>query len=360
MFQLDGLPLNRVLCHGRWPAISALVLGAWLLVAMPAFGQPLGAEPQAAAELLEQLDEDYEILTLSDRYLLQPDDRESGLRSIEIKAGSVAVNGEEVTRDQLAERVGDAAEAILALAELGLTEPAPIGPPSTEPPATEPSAAEELRERIERLAEERRLKAEEIEDLVRTRVNELENLEQEHREAIEETLEEQRRAERERRREERREERDRHRRGSVRTDTRVSFGSSLTVEENETSRDVVVLGGSLDVEGRVRGDAVVVGGSAEVRGEVSGTVTAVGGSISLGPGARIEGDAISIGGAVQRDPSAEIHGEITEVALAPGLDLDDMWDGVWVPHWRFGGFDVGPGELFGWGEIGPTLRRRAE
>ncbi len=361
MFQPDGLSSTRVVWHGRRLAISTLAFCAWLLLAMPAFGQPFGAEPQAAVELLEQLDDDYKILTLSDRYLLQPKDRSTDLRSIEIKAGSVAVNGEDVTRDQLVVWAGDSAEAILTLSGLALAEPPATEPPvtessETEPLATEPvptesSAAEELRQRIERLAEERRIRAEEIEDLVRSRVDELESLEREHQEALEETLEEQRRAERERRRDQRHEERER-RRGSVRTDTRVSFGSSLKVEENEISRDVVVLGGSLDVEGKVRGDAVVVGGSAEISGEVSGTVTAVGGSISLGPGARIEGDAISIGGAVQRDPSAEIHGEITEVALAPGLDLDDMWDGVTVPHWRFGGFD-GPGELFG--RIGKSM-----
>ena len=307
MFRVDRFHLRR------------LALAVLLLAAVPAFGAPFGADPEAAQALLEELGDDYQVLTLSDRYVLQPVDPEAGFRSIEVLAGSIAVDGETVTGERLRDLVGAAAETIVSLSELG----------------SEPPPAEELREHIERLAEERRLKAEEIE--------ELENLEAEHREALEETLEE----DRDRRREERREERRRHRRGSVRTDTRVSFGSSLTIEDNETSRDVVVLGGSLDVEGRVRGDAVVVGGSAEIRGEVEGSVTAVGGSISLGPGARIEGDAISIGGAVHRDPSAEIYGEITEVALAPGFDFDDMWDRLWIPRWHFDWFDFGLGDLFG-------------
>ncbi len=320
MFQSADFP--RRLRH-RW---LVPVLAAFALAALPALGVPFDADPDAAFALLEELDDRFEILTLSDSYVLQPTDPEAGFDSIEIKAGSVVVDGETVTRDQLRDRVGDAVETIFGLSELG---------------SAESSATDEVRGRIERLAEERRLKAEEIEELVRSRVEELESLEGEHLEALEDALEEQRREEQ--RRDERR---SRRRRGSVRTDTRVSFGSSLKVEENETSREVVVLGGSLDVEGKVRGDAVVVGGSAEIRGEVSGTVTAVGGSISLGPGARIDGDAISIGGAVHRDPTAEIYGEITEVSLAPGLELDDLWDDIWIPHWHFSWFDFGVDELF--------------
>ncbi len=303
---------------GLW---LGLALAALLLTALPTPGAPFGADPEAAAALLEELDERYEVLTLSDRYVLQPTGPEVGFRSIEVTAGSVAVDGESTDRSELEELVGDDAGIIFAISELG---------------SAEWSATEELRRRIERLAEERRLEPEDLEEIVRTRVEELESLEEEHLEAIEEALEEQRRDERRRSR----------RRGRVRTDTRVSFGSSLTIEDNETSHDVVVLGGSLDVEGKVRGDAVFVAGSAEIRGEVSGTVTAIGGSISLGPGARIDGDAISIGGAVHRDPTADIYGEITEVSMAPAFELDDLWDGLWIPHWHLGWFDFGVGELF--------------
>ena len=296
--------------------VACLVL---ILTGVPGLAAPFDADPEAAAALLEELAGGYQVLALSDRYVLQPTDPEVDFRAVEVKAGAVAVDGESVTLDQLRESVGAAAETIFALAELGATESPP---------------GDELRRRIERLAEEQRQKAEEMEELMRSRAEELEGLEQERLEALEE-------AEDEARREVRRE----RRRGRVRTDTRISFGSSLTIEPNETSREVVVLGGSLDVEGKVRGDAVVVGGSAEIRGEVEGTVTVIGGSVSLGPGARIEGDAISIGGAVHREPTAEIFGEITEVSLAPGFELDDVWNGVWLPHWHYPWFDFGVGEL---------------
>ena len=301
-----------------WAVVAVLAS-----VAVQVAGAPFGADPEQAAPLLEKLEEHYQILVLTDRYLLQPlSETAEAFESIEVKAGSVALDGEAVSRSRLAEVVGDDAALIFDLSALGSAEWA---------------ATEELRERIERLADERRLRAEEIEELIRSRVEELESLGEEHREVIADALEEQRQAE------QRRDRRPRARK--VRTDTRLSLGSSLTIDDNETSQDVVVLGGSLDVDGKVRGDAVVVGGSAEIRGEVSGTVTTVGGSIVLGPGGKIYGDAISIGGAVHRDADAEIYGEITEVSLGPGIDLDDLWHGIWIPGWHFDWFDFGIGEL---------------
>ena len=299
-----------------------LGLAVLFTLALPVLGAPFGADPEAASALLEQLSDRFEVLTLSDSYVLQPTDPDADFRSIEVKANTVAVDSERVSRLELEELIGADAEMVFALSELG---------------SAEWSATEELRRRIERMAQERRLEVGEIEDLVRSRVGEIENLRQEHLEAIEDALEDQRRAERHRRR---------SRRGRrVRTDTRVSFGSSLTIEEDETAQDVVVLGGSLDLDGEVRGDAVVIGGSAEVGGEVSGTLTVVGGSVFLGPEAKIYGDVMSFGGSVHRDSSAEIYGEITEVSLGPDFDVDDLWPGIWIPSWHFGLFDFGLQDL---------------
>lgn len=298
-------------------------------VALPVWGAPFGADPEQAEPLLAQLGERFEILTLTDSYVLRPIAADVAYETVEIKAGTVAVDGETVSRPRLRELLGDdVADTVLGLSDLG---------------SAEWQATEELRERIERMTQEQRLRAEEIEELIRSRVQEIETLEDEHLEAIEEALDD-----------ERRKERRRHARADrrrVRTDTRVSFGSSLTIEDNETSQDVVVLGGSLDVDGEVEGDAVIVGGSAEVQGEVSGSVTAIGGSIVLGPEGRIRGDATSIGGAVHRDPGAQVYGEITEVALGRGVELDDLWDGIWIPGWHW--LDFGIGELVS--RVGTTV-----
>ena len=56
--------------------------------------------------------------------------------------------------------------------------------------------------------------------------------------------------------------RHRHRRN----DAQVVVGSSLTIDEDETSDNVVVMGGSLTVLGQVYGDAAAVGGSVVIEG----------------------------------------------------------------------------------------------
>ena len=111
-----------------------------------------------------------------------------------------------------------------------------------------------------------------------------------------------------------RSERRRHRRN----DAQVVVGSSLTIEEDETSDNVLVIGGSLTVLGEVYGDAVAIGGSLVVEGRVTGDASAVGGSVSLGPEAEVMGDAMSFGGSVEREEGAEVHGEVVELS-GPGV-----------------------------------------
>ncbi len=64
---------------------------------------------------------------------------------------------------------------------------------------------------------------------------------------------------------------------SERSDNKVAFGSSITVPEGEVARDVVAIGGRVDVEGDVEGDVVAVGGPVSIDGKVTGDVVAVGG-----------------------------------------------------------------------------------
>ncbi len=260
---------------GCW--ISALML---TLISLPAAAAPAAVDSEEAAQLLAQLEEQYEVLTLEESWVLRPTrdaadedadaekaeteeveaedadtEEATDFDVIEIRAGSVTVDGERMTRDELRELVGDAADLMHSLAELA--GPATDLTPSREESEDEPPPP---------------------------------------------------------------------RRRRTETDTRISFASSLTVEEHESVRDVVVIGGSLEVLGEIDGDAVAVGGSVEVRGEVDGSVTAVGGSVSLGPDAIIDGDVSAIGGNVHREPGATIHGGITELSLgeweAPEWDFD--------------------------------------
>lgn len=260
-------------------SISLLVA---TLATAPVFGAPAGADREEVTQLLSTLGERYEILTLPESWVLRPSGSEAPFDVIEVRPGTVAVDGETLDRVALRELVGDDGDLIHSLAEVGhqAGEVAGIAEPAglTEPPEIELEEHEEPGARVEH---SRRRAAE---------------------------------------------------RPRVETDTRVSFGSSLTIEKDESAREVVVLGGSLDVRGQVDGDAVVVGGSADVQGEVDGSVTAVGGSVSLGPEALVDGDVSAIGGVVHREPGARIHGEITELSLGSWEGLEDL-DWHFSPGW---------------------------
>jgi hypothetical protein len=87
---------------------------------------------------------------------------------------------------------------------------------------------------------------------------------------------------------------------------------------------VVRIGGSVSVDSDeyVRGDVVVIGGSANINGEVDGEVVVVGGSARFGPQADIRGDITVVGGGLSRDAGATIRGGINEVGIG-----DISWSG---------------------------------
>ncbi len=239
---------------------AAIILLALTGLAMVATAAPAGADRDEANQLLAELGGRYEILTLAESWVLRSTATDAPFDVIEVRAGSVSVDGEEMDRAALRQLVGDDADLVHSLAELGRDVAAPAaGVPVL---AGADTGGEVERRRVQ-------------------------------------------------------------------TDTRISFGSSLTIEEDEIARDVVVIGGALDVAGAIDGDATVIGGPAEIRGEVDGTVTAVGGSVSLGPEALVDGDVSAIGGVVHRDPGARVHGEITEMALGDWEGFDSWTFAPW-------------------------------
>jgi cytoskeletal protein CcmA (bactofilin family) len=77
---------------------------------------------------------------------------------------------------------------------------------------------------------------------------------------------------------------------------RVSIlGGSRTIDEGESVRDVLVVGGSLRVRGEVRGDAVVVGGNLTLyeTGRIRGDVVVAGGRFR-NEGGSVEGEVRSV------------------------------------------------------------------
>lgn len=93
---------------------------------------------------------------------------------------------------------------------------------------------------------------------------------------------------------------------------------------NRRREDVVRIGGSVSVDSdeHVRGDVVVIGGSANINGEVDGEVVVVGGSARFGPQADVRGDITVVGGGLSRDEKAIIRGGIHEVGFG-----DIAWRG---------------------------------
>jgi cytoskeletal protein CcmA (bactofilin family) len=95
----------------------------------------------------------------------------------------------------------------------------------------------------------------------------------------------------------------------------VEFGKSVHIKRGEeVDGDLVVLGGSADIEGKVQGDAVVFGGPLDVEGFVRGDAVSIGGPVRLRSGSTVHGDAVSIGGEVQKAPGARLGGE----SFSPG------------------------------------------
>ncbi|MBU0687696.1 MAG: hypothetical protein KKB81_07655 [Candidatus Margulisbacteria bacterium] len=82
----------------------------------------------------------------------------------------------------------------------------------------------------------------------------------------------------------------------------VKFNKDVVVEEWESVKQVVAIGGSVLVKGRVEEDAV-----------------AIGGSVKLLSGAEVGGDAVAIGGGVFKADNAKIGGDVVEIG-APWVE----------------------------------------
>jgi hypothetical protein len=104
------------------------------------------------------------------------------------------------------------------------------------------------------------------------------------------------------------------------TGSRVAIGRSISVPRDEEVTDaVVVIGGSLRVDGRVHNGLVVVGGD-----------------VALGPEADVRGDVVLVGGRLTRAEGAQLRGSVSDVTLGDwsGWSLG----GLWIPTVDFGDF----------------------
>lgn len=93
---------------------------------------------------------------------------------------------------------------------------------------------------------------------------------------------------------------------------REVMGENLKIGKDEVVDDVSVMGGSLDVLGKVRGDIAVAGGAVHIHegAHVRGDVSAVGGDIRIDDGACVDGEVVVKGGVIRRGDKAIIGGDV--------------------------------------------------
>lgn len=103
---------------------------------------------------------------------------------------------------------------------------------------------------------------------------------------------------------------------------RVSVGGSVHVKSNEVVHDVVVVGGSAIVEGKVTGDFVVVFGTAKI-----------------GPTAELKRDLTVVMGTLDAHPDAKVGGERTVVGANTSMQVPAALR--WVPQWFSKGLMLG-------------------
>ena len=95
------------------------------------------------------------------------------------------------------------------------------------------------------------------------------------------------------------------------------LANSLRIGRDDTVRNVTVMGGSVEIEGRVTGNLTVYGGSARLygSGRIEGNAHLTGGSMRIDEGGSIDGDLEVLGGSIEGADKAKIGGNVT---LDPG------------------------------------------
>jgi hypothetical protein len=245
---------------------------------------PATQEPASAAErrVRDAVLARFRVLPVQDGIVLVPLGRYEGVDNIELRAGTIAINGKAVTGGEVRQRLGRDADPVLELSYLdlplqqrlllppGASERGEAPPPRPEAPPAEPSAPESpstpstVPEEPERVFHQQ-------------------------------------------------------------SDGRVRIGGNITVDEDEQiNGPVVAVGGSIRVDGRVRDDVVSVGGN-----------------VHLGPKADIRGDVTVVGGTLSRAPGAQVRGRVNEVGFGfpvglPIIHVRPSWSPRFLP-WISGG-----------------------
>lgn len=121
---------------------------------------------------------------------------------------------------------------------------------------------------------------------------------------------------------------------------RLVVGGTFVLGEGETlSENLTILGGNaiLKQDSLVEGDVQILGGTLEVFGRVDGDILAAGGILNLGETAVIEGDVTVAGAVLDRESGSVVRGQvITETELPFRVA---QFEGIWTPfRWWLNSF----------------------
>ena len=114
-------------------------------------------------------------------------------------------------------------------------------------------------------------------------------------------------------------------------DELIVFNRSEVVSSDEVIRNAVVIGGDIQVDGRIERDLIVVGGSVTLNGEIGGDLTLVGGKLIAGADALVEHKGILIGGPFVIDSRGTFNEDLFQFPL-PSLFSFLSGFKLWMTH----------------------------
>jgi hypothetical protein len=115
------------------------------------------------------------------------------------------------------------------------------------------------------------------------------------------------------------------------SDELIVINRSEVVSPDEVVRNAVVIGGDIQVDGRIERDLVVVGGSVTLNGEIGGDLVLVGGKLISGNDAVVERKGVLIGGPFEIASRLTFDDDLFQFPL-PGLFSFLSGIKLWVGH----------------------------
>lgn len=112
-----------------------------------------------------------------------------------------------------------------------------------------------------------------------------------------------------------------------------SFNSAVVVSDGElVCSDLTSFGGSVTIDGVVKGDLVVFGGNVVINGAVNGNVTIYGGNLTLQDSAQVNGDIHVCGGVWTESSDSLFHRNVFSCTKSLGTFLESL-NGATIRFW---------------------------